>query len=173
MQRKFVGFFARLMGSSKSSLYNSLAVRSLILFEVPVARAADDAKPGTGCVWLSADDPLLLQGEGTDFIAEFTPRMQIMLSRTVNSAVAEVAEVVSKTELRIKKEFGGDSGKGTSRIREKVAELRQQGINGLEFKRLPYVDQQDMYRYVYQCLKRGGCIGIFPEGESSYKAWDG
>jgi glycerol-3-phosphate O-acyltransferase/dihydroxyacetone phosphate acyltransferase len=135
-----------------------------LLFAVPVARAADDAKPGSGRVWLS-DDPLLLQGEGTDFTAEFKPRMQIMLSKAVNSAVAEVAEVISKTELRIKREFGGESGKGSSRIREKVAELRQQGINGLEFKTLPYVDQQDMYRYVYQCLKRGGCIGIFPEGE--------
>jgi glycerol-3-phosphate O-acyltransferase/dihydroxyacetone phosphate acyltransferase len=129
-----------------------------------VARAADDAKPGTGRVWLS-DDPLLLLGEGTDFTAEFKPKMQIMLSKAVNSAVAEVGEVISKTELRIKREFGGESGKGSSRIREKVAELRQQGINGLEFKTLPYVDQQDMYRYVYQCLKRGGCIGIFPEGE--------
>jgi len=88
-----------------------------------------------------------------------------MLSKSVNSAVAEVAEVISDTVLRIKKEFGGDSGKGTARIREKTAELREQGATGLEFKVLPFVDQQQMYRYVYQCLKEGGCIGIFPEGE--------
>jgi glycerol-3-phosphate O-acyltransferase / dihydroxyacetone phosphate acyltransferase len=91
--------------------------------------------------------------------------MQIMLSKAVNSPVAEVAEVISNTELRIKREFGGDSGKVTARIREKIAELQEQGETGVEYKVLPYVDQQEMYRYVYQCLKEEGCIGIFPEGK--------
>lgn len=88
-----------------------------------------------------------------------------MLPKGINSAVAEVSEVISDTELRIKREFGGDSGKRTAQIREKLAELKSDGINGLEYKRLPYVDQQEMYRYVYDCLKEGGSIGIFPEGE--------
>jgi glycerol-3-phosphate O-acyltransferase/dihydroxyacetone phosphate acyltransferase len=90
--------------------------------------------------------------------------MQILLPKTVNSALAEVSEVLSDTELRIKREFGGESGKGTARIREKVSELRQQGKSGLEYKKLPFVDQGDMYRHVYQALKNGGSIGIFPEG---------
>lgn len=89
-----------------------------------------------------------------------------MLPKTVNTAVAEISEIISDTELRIKREFGGESGKTTSRIREKVAELREQGKDGLEFKTLPFVDQQEMYRHVYQSLKDGGCIGIFPEGSS-------
>jgi glycerol-3-phosphate O-acyltransferase / dihydroxyacetone phosphate acyltransferase len=92
--------------------------------------------------------------------------MQIMLSQSLNSLVAEVTEVISDTELKIKREFGGESGKGTTRIREKVSELQQEGLKGLEFKRLPFVDQQEMYRYVYRCLKNGGSIGIFPEGVS-------
>jgi glycerol-3-phosphate O-acyltransferase / dihydroxyacetone phosphate acyltransferase len=92
--------------------------------------------------------------------------MQIMLPKSVNSALAEVAEIISDTELRVKKEFGGESGKGTARIRERIAEVRQEGQKGLEFKVLPFVDQQEMYRHVYQCLKDGGCIGIFPEGRS-------
>lgn len=90
--------------------------------------------------------------------------MQIILPKSVNSAVAEVAEVVSDTELKIKREFGGESGKVTARFREKIAELREEGLTGLEFRKLPFVDQQQMYRHVYQCLKEGGCIGIFPEG---------
>jgi glycerol-3-phosphate O-acyltransferase/dihydroxyacetone phosphate acyltransferase len=90
-----------------------------------------------------------------------------MLSKSLNSLVAEVYEVLSDTQLKIKREFGGESGKGTTRIREKVLELQQEGLRGLEFKRLPFVDQQEMYRYVYQCLKKGGSIGIFPEGVSS------
>ncbi|KAF9451058.1 glycerol-3-phosphate O-acyltransferase [Macrolepiota fuliginosa MF-IS2] len=148
MDRKWIGFFARLMDS------------------IPVARAADSAKPAVGRMWLSPDDPCLVLGEGTQFMEEFAPKMQIMLPKSVNSAVAEVSEVLSDTELRIKREFGGESGKGTARIREKVAELRQEGISGLEFKKMPYVDQQDMYRHVYQCLQAGGGIGIFPEGGS-------
>lgn len=87
-----------------------------------------------------------------------------MLPKTVNSAVAEIAEVVSDTELKIKREFGGESGKTTTRVREKLAELQAEGTDGLEFKTLPFVDQQQMYRDVYESLKDGGCIGIFPEG---------
>lgn len=138
----------------------------LILFQVPVARAADDARSGTGLISLSADDPCLVLGHGTVFTSEFSPKMQIMLPKALNTAVAEVSEIVSDTELKIKREFGGESGKTTSRIREKVAELREQGINGLEFKTLPFVDQQEMYRHVYKSLKDGGFIGIFPEGAS-------
>jgi glycerol-3-phosphate O-acyltransferase / dihydroxyacetone phosphate acyltransferase len=133
---------------------------------VPVARAADSAQKGTGVVYISPDDPCLVIGEGTRFQSEFTPRMQIMLPKSVNSAIAEVAEVISDTELRIKKEFGGESGKRTAKIRESVSELRQNGKSGLGFKKLPYVDQQNMYRYVYESLRAGSSIGIFPEGLS-------
>ncbi|PFH54384.1 hypothetical protein AMATHDRAFT_135688 [Amanita thiersii Skay4041] len=148
MKRKAIGFFARIMDS------------------IPVSRAADSAKPGTGQIWISSEDPCLVQGEGTKFLSEFSPRMQVMLPRSVNSVVAEVSEVISDTELRIKREFGGESGKGTARIREKLAEIKKDGINGLEFKALPFLDQSEMYRHVYDCLKKGGAIGIFPEGGS-------
>lgn len=88
-----------------------------------------------------------------------------MLSKTVGSPVAEVAEVISDTEMRIKKEFGGESGKKTTKIREKLAELKEQeGATGLDFKLLPFVDQKEMYQYVYHALTTNGCIGIFPEG---------
>ncbi|PPR03776.1 hypothetical protein CVT24_007494 [Panaeolus cyanescens] len=148
MERKWVGFFARLMNS------------------IPVARAADAAKPGLGRVRLSPDDPCIVIGEGTKFLTEFAPRMQILLPKSVNSAVAEVSEVISDTQLRVKREFGGESGKTTARIREKQADLEAEGVNGLEYKKLPFVDQQDMYRHVYDCLTKGGSIGIFPEGGS-------
>jgi glycerol-3-phosphate O-acyltransferase/dihydroxyacetone phosphate acyltransferase len=57
-------------------------------------------------------------------LTDFKPRMQMMLPKSLGSPVAEVVEVVSDTELRIKKEFGGDSGKGTTQIREKLSELK-------------------------------------------------
>jgi glycerol-3-phosphate O-acyltransferase/dihydroxyacetone phosphate acyltransferase len=94
--------------------------------------------------------------------------MQIMLPKYLSSAAAEVSEIISDTQLRIKREFGGESGKLTTRIREKLKELTTEGSKGLEYKMLPFVDQQEMYRHVYDCLTASGSIGIFPEGLLAY-----
>ncbi|CAE6522135.1 unnamed protein product [Rhizoctonia solani] len=145
MNRWIIGLLASLMNS------------------IPVARAADYAAPGNGLVALSPDDPCLVIGTGTRFIAELAPRKQILLPRSVGNVVAEVTEVISDTEVRIKREFGGEQGKSTARIREQI---EQDGKPGLAFKILPHVDQQDMYGHVFRCLQDGGCIGIFPEGGS-------
>ena len=128
---------------------------------VPVVRAADEAKPGSGLIHLSDTDPCIVLGEGTSFLSQFSLKTQIMLPKNLNSAVAEVVEVISDTELRIKKEFGGENGKGTARFREAVKDSEGKGI---AYNALPFIDQQEMYGYVYQRLKEGGCIGIFPEG---------
>ena len=85
-----------------------------------------------------------------------------MLPKSVGSLVAEVLEVHSDSKLKIKKEFGGESGKGTSIIR---AKLKTPGVNGLDFKKMPHVDQHETYFHVYENLKQGGCIVIFPEGK--------
>lgn len=87
-----------------------------------------------------------------------------MLPKSVGCPVAEVTQVISDTELKVKREFGGETGKVTSRIREKTEELRTQGFGGMDFKRLPFVDQQEAFRLVYQRLTEGKFIGIFPEG---------
>ncbi|KAJ7604047.1 hypothetical protein DFH06DRAFT_1003045 [Mycena polygramma] len=142
MQRAFIGFWARLINS------------------IPVARAADSIKPGTGRVRLSPDDPCTVIGEGTKFLTEFKPRMQIMLPKSLASPAAEILEVISDTELKIKKEFSADGTKCTEKVKEAM------GTEGLEFRKLPFIDQQDMYRHVYDALNRGGSIGIFPEGGS-------
>lgn len=131
------------------------------MFTVPVVRAADEAKTGKGLIQLSETDPCLVLGEGTSFLSQFSPKTQIMLSKNLNFSAAEVVEVISDTELRVKKEFGGENGKGTARFREAV---KESGGKGVAYKALPFVDQQEMYGHVYQRLKEGGCIGIFPEG---------
>ncbi|CAE6505293.1 unnamed protein product [Rhizoctonia solani] len=145
MNRWIIGFLASLMNS------------------IPVARAADHAVPGNGLVALSPDDPCLVIGTGTRFVSELAPRKQILLPKSVGNVVAEVIEVISDTEARIKREFGGEQGKSTARIREQI---EQDGKPGLTFKILPHVDQQEMYGHVFRCLQEGGCIGIFPEGGS-------
>ena len=131
---------------------------------VPVARAQDSAIAGTGKVYLSPDDPCLVLGEGTTFLEELRPKMQIMLSKAVNSSVAEVVEVISDTLLRIKNEFHSETEKSTKLFREKAEEAKSQGIDGLSFKTLPYVDQNEMYQDVYQRLRDGHCVAVYPEG---------
>jgi len=133
---------------------------------VPVARAADSAKAGTGKVCLSPDDPYLVLGEGTKFLEELRPKMQIMLSKAVSTSTAEVAEVISDTQIRIKSEFHTETEKSTKLVREKAEEAKSQGIDGLTFKTLPYIDQNEMYQHVYQRLREGGCVAIYPEGMS-------
>lgn len=131
---------------------------------VPVARAADSAKPGSGRIALSPDDPCLVIGYGTKFTTELAPKKQIMLPKSLGSSVAEVVEVISDTQARVKKEFGGESGKTTSKLREKVQEVKKEGKDGVEYRVLPFIDQGEMYGAVYKRLTEGGSIAIFPEG---------
>jgi glycerol-3-phosphate O-acyltransferase / dihydroxyacetone phosphate acyltransferase len=163
MKRRVVGSLAKSLSSSAyaSHYHNFLSVDVAL---VPVARAADYAKVGTGKVYLSPDDPCLVFGQGTKFLEELRPRMQIMLSKAVSSSVAEVMQVISDTQLRIKSEFHNETEKTTTLVREKAEEAKSQDIDGLNFKSLPYVDQNEMYQHVYQRLRENGCIAIYPEG---------
>ena len=124
----------------------------------------DDAKEGTGYVYITKDDPLTLRGVDTKFTQELAPKKQITLSKTLNFVSAEVLEVISDTEARLKREFGKEGGEGTSKVLER---LKENSAPGLSYKIVPYVDQQEMYMHVYEKLKSGGCVGIFPEGVSS------
>jgi len=113
-------------------------------------------------VRLSEEDPCLVIGVGTSFTKDFQPKFQIMLPKSLNSAIAEVTEVISDTELRIKKEFGSE--KVIAKIKERTATEQAEGTPGLAYKALPFIDQAEMYRHVYSSLEQGGSIGIFPEG---------
>ena len=68
-----------------------------------VVRAADAAVAGTGLVALSPDDPCLVIGAGTCFTKELAPRKQFLLPKSVGSVAAEILEVLSDTEARIKR----------------------------------------------------------------------
>jgi len=131
---------------------------------VPISRAQDEAKPGTGVIKLSPTDPCLVIGVGTKFKTELGARKKILLPKSVGAVLAEIDEIISDTEVRVKREFSNDRGKGTAKILQKLAVLEAEGEKGLTFKVLPYINQEVIYRHVYQQLKEGGCIGIFPEG---------
>lgn len=151
MKRPFIGLMARVMQS------------------ISVTRAIDDAKDGTGRIFLSPQesDPCIIYGNQTHFTKELSPRKQIMLPRHLGSATVEVVEVMGDDRLRVKKPLPTKAFEALreegSKFEEKAVELN---LIGFAFKVLPYVDQTQMYGKVYEKLKNGGCLGIFPEGGS-------
>jgi glycerol-3-phosphate O-acyltransferase / dihydroxyacetone phosphate acyltransferase len=132
--------------------------------KVPISRAQDEAKSGKGFVKLSPDDPCLLLGTDTSFTKDLGPKMKVQLPKSTGTVLGEVAEVISDTQVKLKREFAGDNGKATAKVRQKCDAAIEDGKPGLTYKILPHINQEAMYRHVYSALKDGGCIGIFPEG---------
>lgn len=98
-----------------------------------------------------------------------------MLPRQLGGVSAEVVEVMDDTHLRIKKEFPKKAVDGMRESSTAYKVGTQRGgvargaglLTGLFLPRppaqmLPYVDQTKMYTSVYERLKEGGSIGIFP-----------
>ncbi|KAJ1989305.1 Glycerol-3-phosphate/dihydroxyacetone phosphate acyltransferase [Coemansia sp. RSA 1358] len=137
MRRRFIGFYGRCLRG------------------IPVERQQDLAKTGTGRLRLEDRyaEPTLITGIGTRFTKELQPEMKIALPK--GAGQAKVEEVLSDTQVRIAKE-----------MKELSALEALTKPEGSAFKTIPHVNQDDMYRAVYQRLNNGECIGIFPEGGS-------
>lgn len=161
MNRWLIGWFARKVGA------------------VPVGRALDMVKPGSGTVYFpDVNDPLLVRGLGTKFDGEQVQIGGLLVLPSVNgtAANAEIAEVISAEELRLKKPFKGaaamkqmtgredvdESGKFT----DKTVQGPAPGFAGTKYKTAPKVDQTQVYDAVFDRLSAGGAVGIFPEGGS-------
>jgi hypothetical protein len=152
--------------SKEGGLLALKAYSDLEFFSVPVARAADSSKPGKGTITFhSSGDPLHIQGHDTQFTKQLVKKGQIVLPKSTGHDAAEVVEIISDTELKIKKEYKEQkavdalNGKG---VGEKE---KQSGSPGCKYNCLPFVDQTKMYASVYESLAKGGSLGIFPEGE--------
>ncbi|TAQ88033.1 hypothetical protein B7494_g3643 [Chlorociboria aeruginascens] len=162
MDRAFIGWFSRKVGA------------------VPVGRALDMVKPGTGMIYLPdpINDPLLIRGVDTKFDGKEIQIGGLLVLPSVNgtAANAEIAEVISPEEIRLKKPFKGkhammqltgrddvdDSGKFTN---QNVKGIKD-GFEGTKYKTAPKVDQSKVYDAVFDRLSAGGAVGIFPEGGS-------
>ncbi|ODO07219.1 glycerol-3-phosphate O-acyltransferase/dihydroxyacetone phosphate acyltransferase [Cryptococcus wingfieldii CBS 7118] len=149
MNRKFIGAVARVFDS------------------IPVARAADYATAGKGRIVLSESDPLIVTGLNTDFTTQVKPHSQLVLPKSAGYAAATVGEVISDTEIRLRTEFVVPSKDGNANVKASTR-VRTEGEQkeGLEYKVLPHVEQEDTYGACFQRLNEGGCIGVFPEGGS-------
>lgn len=137
-------------------------------------------KPGTGTIYLPdpIEDPLLVRGIGTKFESKEIQIGGLLVLPSVNgtAANAEIAEVISAEEIRLKKPFKGaaamiqltgredvdDNGK----FKDQVTKGTTQGFQGIKYKTAPKVDQTEVYDAVFDRLSADGAVGIFPEGGS-------
>ena len=162
MNRWLIGWFARKVGA------------------VPVGRALDMVKPGSGTVYFPdpIGDPLLVRGYGTKFDGEQVQIGGLLVLPSVNgtAANAEIAEVISAEELRLKKPLKGQAAMKQMTGREDVDKDGKftdesvtgtaPGFEGTKYKTAPKVDQTQVYDAVFDRLSAGGAVGIFPEGGS-------
>ncbi|KAF9899582.1 hypothetical protein EC991_008602 [Linnemannia zychae] len=141
MDRRWIGAMARSMNA------------------IPVERPQDLAKAGSGTIKLQDryGDPLRVTGLGTKFTKELLVGDQISLPKDVGSSA--VVEIISDTELIVKKEF-----------KELKALELLTSPEGSKYKCLPHMDQSNVYKTVFERLNAGHCVGIFPEGGSHDRA---
>ncbi|KAL2040855.1 hypothetical protein N7G274_006313 [Stereocaulon virgatum] len=159
MRRKFVGGMAKAAGA------------------VPVGRALDSTKPGTGKIYLPdpKNDPTLIRGVGTQFEKECEVGGLLVLP-SVNGTASntDILEIHGNEEIRLKKEFKGDVALGqltgrrkeNGNTKEDGDTEKAQDFEGTSYKVAPKVDQSKVYDAVFERLHSGGCVGIFPEGGS-------
>ncbi|KAL0074196.1 hypothetical protein J3Q64DRAFT_1881293 [Phycomyces blakesleeanus] len=141
MHQRGIGFFARMINA------------------IPVVRSQDLAVLGKGRIQLlnCKTEPFRITGIDTQFLSQLKPRDSIVLPKNVGQA--EVVEILSDTELVIKKDFKD----------LKSLELLTSN-DGTPYKCMPHIEQDAVYKSVHDELNNNGCITIFPEGGSHDRA---
>lgn len=119
---------------------------------IPVDRAQDNLKLGTGEIWGDEHDTMLVHGSGTKFTREFKPAS--LLNIPGSNDMAHVKEILSDTELVLSRTF--KNPKSLSRLAK----------GPTKFKFADHVDNGGVFRSVFQHLAAGHCLGVFPEGGS-------
>ncbi|KAK3316274.1 hypothetical protein B0H66DRAFT_625254 [Apodospora peruviana] len=147
---------------------------------VPVGRAQDSAKPAKGTIYLPdpIDDPTLIRGIGTDFEKEAELSGMIFLPsvKGQSGSSIDISEIIGPEELRIKRPFKGwvpmtqltgrEDLDEHGNFKNKDVKGCKEGFQGTKYKLAPHIDQTRVYQAVFDRLRNGGCVGIFPEGGS-------
>ncbi|KAI0461677.1 hypothetical protein LJB42_004749 [Komagataella kurtzmanii] len=124
---------------------------------IPVSRAQDNLKGGRGKIRRDSENPLRIVGEDTYFTQDCANQRMLALPNSLGTS--EIGEVVSDTELILKKEFRHPNTEAEEKANRILAE-------GTSYKLAPKIDQSIVYKKVFQHLAHGNSIGIFPEGGS-------
>lgn len=120
---------------------------------IAVERPQDLAKPGSGQISL-VPGSTTLNGTGTQFTKEGLLTKKAIITVTegpFKGAAAKVVEIMSDTELTLDKPLA-DSKDAAGQI--------------VSFKVTPHLNQSTVFSDVYERLRNGGAVGIFPEGGS-------
>lgn len=143
---------------------------SRIMGCIPVVRPQDSVVKGLGLVRMADDEGVapatgedgkpkkktyVLLGEGTSFTKQVTPGDQVRVqgkSVKDSGSPVKIVKVVSDTQLELDAPF------------KDATEVAV--FHPVSFGILKRVDQSVTFAKVYTHLKRGHCIGIFPEGGS-------
>ncbi|KKA28683.1 hypothetical protein TD95_003075 [Thielaviopsis punctulata] len=148
---------------------------------VPVGRAQDHAKPASGTIYLPdpIGDPTLVRGIGTRFgdgEGVVGGLLFLPAGKKAASVSVDIAEIISHEEIRLRRPLKGKLSMQQLTGRDDVdddghlinTEVRgpKPGYEGTKFKLAPHIDQTVVYHAVFDRLKSGGCVGIFPEGGS-------
>jgi glycerol-3-phosphate O-acyltransferase/dihydroxyacetone phosphate acyltransferase len=124
----------------------------LLARAIPVRRAQDYRKPGSGLVYQpDSANPTLIRGTDTKFTSQLEVRGGIVLPDT---SVLEVSKIVSDTECELKSAPSPTS----------AALLNPS--KPTKYKYQPYENQETVYSTVHAVLQARGAIGIFAEGGS-------
>lgn len=108
---------------------------------IPVSRPQDSGFRGAGVVHCGGTASL--RGENTQFVSQLQQGCQV----EIQDKTFKVKEVVSDVEAILDSEPSSSS-------------------EPCKYKVFPKVDQGAMYTAVHKSLRRGCCLGIFPEGGS-------
>ncbi|KAL2016853.1 hypothetical protein VTK56DRAFT_2928 [Thermocarpiscus australiensis] len=165
---------------AQKSVHGFIGWASRQVGSVPVGRAQDAAKPGNGTIYLPdpIHDPTLVRGIGTDFEkqAEVGGMLFLPSAKGQTGASVDIAEIIGPEEIRVKRPLKGrlamtqltgrDDIDDNGNLINKSLNGPKPGYEGTKYKIAPHIDQTKVYQAVFDRLKSGGCVGIFPEGGS-------
>lgn len=149
-----VGHLARIMGCIPVVRPQDSVIKGVGSVKMPSADAVTPASSTSGGA-NSGKPQWLVQGDGTQFTKQVTPGDQIRFqgkSVKDSGSPVKIVQVLDDTQLMLSGPLKNGAG-------EEVLANAPFGI-------LKKVDQSVTFAKVYTHLKRGNCIGIFPEGGS-------
>lgn len=147
MHQKGIGFFARLIHASKITASCSPCEQFAHQPLVPIVRAQDRAVKGQGTITITNDG--YVHGTGTTFTQQLQPGDSIMVGK---SATYKIRLIHSDKLLEIT-------------MRDDIP-----AVENTQYKCMPHIDQDAVYKHVHDELHNGRCITIFPEGGSHDRA---
>lgn len=114
---------------------------SKLIGVVPVARAQDHTFPGSGTIsWEPSRSSII--GASTEFTVELRP------GSSLKTAIGEFQVISIESDIEL------------------TVVGCPESLSNESFKVVPKVSHESMFNSVENELRRGGCIGIFPEGGS-------